>query len=197
MSSSVVSVKKIASRGESDPSSSLSSSESDATLSACSSVESLPALLLDGGGGEMGTAESPVVVVASDDASSAAAVNQSIFRLQRCSTGLGLSPMSEIALNLKDTSLDTPKSGRVGAGGGGGGAGRERSLGKAISSDFKSLLEAGEAHSESQEPLLPNDGGGGGSDGDDADADENQNDNSDEDNSGANNDEAGDETDQR
>ncbi|KXJ67888.1 hypothetical protein RP20_CCG008065 [Aedes albopictus] len=78
----------------------------------------------------MGTAESPVVVVASDDASSAAAVNQSIFRLQRCSTGLGLSPMSEIALNLKDTSLDTPKSGRVGAGGGGGGAGRERSLGK-------------------------------------------------------------------
>nr|XP_029716133.1 uncharacterized protein LOC115259565 isoform X2 [Aedes albopictus] len=183
MSSSVVSVKT-ASR-ESDSS---SSSESNATFLAHGSVESLPAL--NGGGGEMGTAESPVVVVVASDSS--AAVNQPIFRLQRCTTGLGLSPMSEIALNLKDTSLDTPKTGRVSGGGG-----RERSLGKAISSDFKSLLEAGEAHSESQEPLLPNDGGGGGSDGDDADADENQNDNSDEDNSGANNDEAGDETDQR
>lgn len=134
-----------------------SSTDLDAS---CSSVESL--LALEGGPGE-----------------EVAGVNQQVFRLQRCSTGVGLSPMSEIALNLKDTSLDTPKTGRVSSGVGAGG--RERSLGKAISSDFKSMLEAGEnsgsgsgGQPELQEPL-PN--------GDDVD-------------NGANNDEVGDETDQ-
>ncbi|XP_021694300.1 uncharacterized protein LOC110674320 [Aedes aegypti] len=135
-----------------------SSTDLDAS---CSSVESL--LALEGGPGE-----------------EVAGVNQQVFRLQRCSTGVGLSPMSEIALNLKDTSLDTPKTGRVSSGVGAGG--RERSLGKAISSDFKSMLEAGEnsgggsgGQPELQEPLP----------------------NGDDDDNGANNDEVGDETDQR
>lgn len=134
-----------------------SSTDLDAS---CSSVESL--LALEGGPGE-----------------EVAGVNQQVFRLQRCSTGVGLSPMSEIALNLKDTSLDTPKTGRVSSGVGAGG--RERSLGKAISSDFKSMLEAGEnsgggsgGQPELQEPLP----------------------NGDDDDNGANNDEVGDETDQ-
>ncbi|XP_065087398.1 uncharacterized protein LOC135709122 [Ochlerotatus camptorhynchus] len=145
------------------------SPRTDATLSACSSIESLVTVdELEPGPVRELPRQSADVSVASvgGDSVNDVAVNQQVMRLQKCSAA-GLSPVSEIAFNLKDTSLDTPKTGRAVVGGG-----RERSLGKAISSDFKSMLEAGESNGQPGQERLPS--GHQASGGDNDEGDDNQ-----------------------
>lgn len=146
-------------------------SESVATVLTCSSAESL--CTSDSVDSVAGDVESQVVA----SAESVAVVSAPFFRWQRCSTGLGLSPMSEIAFNLKGTSIGTPKSKRAIGGG--------RSLVRVISSNFKSLLDPSQdnssrsGQSEQQETLPIGDDAGddesndGGDDDDDDDSDGN------------------------